>query len=688
MGDEPSGPVEADPKIPPAARVDGDLISDTGFRASRWLATLAGLGGALSLIATWGGPHLGAAVHWLPSMAPSLAAGIVVLALTVFGAARWWPRGHRLIPLGALAAAMTALVVGTPLPADGAVVGLGLVLAVSLLDRGLVAERVAIAVAIAAYLGLLVTIYDIDVAARHADYALLSPDTAVLLLLLALAVARARPQRGMMAVFWSGTGGGDIARRLLPAALLLLPSLRGLRLVAETHGGVPAEWSLALAAFANILILALLVIWSARLLHRADRSRLAAQEALQQANSELENRVGARTRELAEANARLRDEIEVRGRTESLLRSILTSAPDAIVIVDAEGCIVYTNDMVSRWFGYTRHELRGQPVDVLVPERWRDAHSRYRSGFVAERRARPMGEGRQLFGRRKDGSEFPVEISLSPSEHNGVLRVTAIVRDATARHDMERALRDQAADLLATNREMEAFSYSVSHDLRTPLRAIQGFSRLLTRNLSAELDAQNRDYLDRISRAALRMGELIDALLALARVVRVDLHVTDVDLSSLAATIATELRAREPERHVRFAIAPGLRMRADPRLMQVLLSNLLDNAWKFTAGVGDAVIEVGCTSSSPVEFFVRDNGAGFDMAYADKLFRPFQRLHDELQFSGTGIGLATVARVMQRHGGWARASGSPGAGATFYFGLAGEPRDGDQDDTAGGRQSR
>jgi light-regulated signal transduction histidine kinase (bacteriophytochrome) len=322
---------------------------------------------------------------------------------------------------------------------------------------------------------------------------------------------------------------------------------------------------------------------------------------------------------------------------------------------------------------------------VLIPERWRDAHARYRDAFVAEHRARPMAEGRQLFGRRKDGSEFPVEISLSPSEHNGALRVTAIVRDATARRDMERTLRDQAADLLATNREMEAFSYSVSHDLRTPLRAIQGFSRLLTRNLSAALDAQNRDYLDRISRAALRMGELIDALLALARVVRVDLHVTDVDLSSLAATIATELRAREPERHVCLAIAPGLRMRADPRLMQVLLSNLMDNAWKFTAAVSDAVIEVGCTSSSPVEFFVRDNGAGFDMAYADKLFRPFQRLHDELQFSGTGIGLATVARVMQRHGGWVRASGSPGAGATFYFGLAGEPRDGDQDDTAGGR---
>ncbi|MCG3186622.1 MAG: Adaptive-response sensory-kinase SasA [Rhodocyclaceae bacterium] len=685
MGDEPSKPVEADPKALSDALVDGQLIGDAGFRAARWLSIVAGLGGTLALTATWGGPHLGVAARWLPSMAPSLAAGIVVLALTVFGAARWWTRGHPLILLGALAAVLAALAVGTPPPADGAIVGLALVLAVSRLDRGLVAERLAIAAAVAAYLGLLVTIYDIDVIARSADHALLSPDTVVPLLLLALAVACARPQRGMMAVFWAGTAGGHIARRLLPAALLLLPSLRGLRLVAQTHAGVSAEWSLALAAFANILILALLVIWSARLLHRADRERIAAQEALQRTNAELEDRVGARTRELTEANARLLTEVEVRGRTESLLRSILTSAPDAIVIVDVAGCIMYTNDMVSHWFGYTRHELRGQPVEVLIPERWRDAHARYRDAFVAEHRARPMGEGRQLFGRRKDGSEFPVEISLSPSEHNGALRVTAIVRDATGRRDMERTLRDQAADLLATNREMEAFSYSVSHDLRTPLRAIQGFSRLLTRNLSAALDAQNRDYLDRISRAALRMGELIDALLALARVVRVDLHVTDVDLSSLAATIATELGAREPERHVRFAIAPGLRMRADPRLMHVLLSNLMDNAWKFTAAVSDAVIEVGCTSSSPVEFFVRDNGAGFDMAYADKLFRPFQRLHDELQFSGTGIGLATVARVMQRHGGWVRASGSPGAGATFYFGLAGEPRDGDQDDTAGGR---
>ena len=223
------------------------------------------------------------------------------------------------------------------------------------------------------------------------------------------------------------------------------------------------------------------------------------------------------------------------------------------------------------------------------------------------------------------------------------------------------------------NNELEAFSYSVSHDLRAPLRSIDGFSQALLEDYSDKLDPKALDYLNRVRAAAQRMGELIDDLLQLSQIGRAELRPEQVDLSRLALIAVAEQEKREPERQIDVQIQEGVNARADDRLMRVVFDNLLGNAWKFTTKTAPARVEFGTTMrEGNVAYFISDNGAGFDMAYADKLFRPFQRLHSEADFRGTGIGLATVHRIIDRHGGRVWAEGAVGQGATFYFTLPSE----------------
>jgi light-regulated signal transduction histidine kinase (bacteriophytochrome) len=236
----------------------------------------------------------------------------------------------------------------------------------------------------------------------------------------------------------------------------------------------------------------------------------------------------------------------------------------------------------------------------------------------------------------------------------------------------------QAADALAdhnralelTNRELEAFSYSVSHDLRAPLRAIDGFSQALEEEYGARLDAQGCHYLQRIRAGTSRMGRLIDDLLALSRIIRSDFERATVDLSAMAAAILRDLAQAEPDRRVTVRVAEHVAVEADARLLRVALQNLLENAWKFTSKTADAIIEFGRREEHGVPvYFVRDNGAGFDMDHADRLFGAFQRLHRMEDFAGTGIGLATVQRVIHRHNGRIWADAAVGRGATFSFTL-------------------
>jgi len=253
-----------------------------------------------------------------------------------------------------------------------------------------------------------------------------------------------------------------------------------------------------------------------------------------------------------------------------------------------------------------------------------------------------------------------------------LLRTEHEAAEARAVRELAEARAALVLELERKNKELEAFSYSVSHDLRAPLRSIDGFSQALLEHYSDGLDEKGRGYLVRVRAATQRMGELIDDLLHLSRVSRAEVHTRRLDLSKLAQSVATELKSKHPDRQVELVIEQGLSSDADAGLMRVVFENLLGNAWKFTEKTPQARIEVGVQHKEwGPAYLVRDNGAGFDMEYAGKLFQPFQRLHAEAEFPGTGIGLATVSRIIDRHGGRVWAEAAVGVGATFYFTLEG-----------------
>jgi len=280
---------------------------------------------------------------------------------------------------------------------------------------------------------------------------------------------------------------------------------------------------------------------------------------------------------------------------------------------------------------------------------------------------------------RKDGSRFwaNVLITCLRDADGNPIGFSKITRDLTDRKraedaiaELNRTLQHRNAQLEAANKELEAFSYSVSHDLRAPLRTVDGFSQALLEDYAGKLDEEGQDHLRRVRAASQRMGQLIDDLLNLSRVTRAEISRERVDLSATARDVVKELRAADPLRQAEVVIADALVAEADPRLVRLMLTNLLGNAWKFTAKCPRARIEFGRRQQAGEEaYFVRDNGVGFDMAYAGKLFGAFQRLHGMDDFPGTGIGLATVQRIVHRHGGRVWAEAAVDAGATFYFSM-------------------
>jgi PAS domain S-box-containing protein len=367
-------------------------------------------------------------------------------------------------------------------------------------------------------------------------------------------------------------------------------------------------------------------------------------------------------------------------RSERRFRNAMLYSPIGKALLDNEGRIVEANPALG--------QILGRDPDMLVGERFA---ALFEGGAGADDAdLEPVAEGvyrttRQLY---RHGELRHAQLIFAPVPGKIGQDVTRLVQvdDVTDRiraeakvHALNRTLEARVAlrtrELSAANRELEMFAYNVSHDLRAPLRAIEGFSRLLVERYGERLDDAGRDYLDRVRKAASRMGDLIESMLKMSRLSRSELNLAELDLSRMAREIVAELRNAEPGRRVEVEIADGLRAGGDPTLVRNLLQNLLENAWKFTRGRDPGRIEFGPgepRDDGAREFFVRDNGAGFAPEYADKLFRPFQRLHSESQFSGHGIGLASVKRIVDRHGGDIRAEGSEGRGATFWFSLPAE----------------
>jgi PAS domain S-box-containing protein len=366
---------------------------------------------------------------------------------------------------------------------------------------------------------------------------------------------------------------------------------------------------------------------------------------------ELEARVQARTAELEQA------------RTE--LDRFFSMSIDLLCIAGVDGRFRRVNPAWEHTLGWTAADLTSTPyLDLLHPD---DAVA-----TAAEAARLAAGAATSDFENRfrcKDGSYRWLSWKAAAVPESGL--VYAAARDVTAEKLSARELQQRASELAAVNRELEAFSYSVSHDLRAPLRSIDGFGQALLEDCSDRLGPEGQDHLGRIRAAAQHMRRLIDDLLKLARVTRADLRVEPVDLTAMASATLESLAQTEPARMVEWRVQPGLAALGDPRLLQIALTNLLENAWKFTRKRADAHIEVGthADSNGGAVFFVHDDGAGFDMTFSAKLFGTFQRLHHPAEFPGAGIGLATVQRIVARHGGRIWAEGSVGAGATFFFTL-------------------
>lgn len=433
------------------------------------------------------------------------------------------------------------------------------------------------------------------------------------------------------------------------------------------------------------------------------------EEQTRAVNHQLELRVAERTEQLEETNRSLNEEMAERKRidatlreSESRFRLMADSSPVMIWLTDADKNLLYANKGFLEFTGKSLHELFAQNWDGLVHAA--DAETRWRTYHAAvDARLRFKMEYRLLSADGNyrwilDTGTPRFHVSAADGGDGDFAGYIGSCIDISDRRFAEEKIKELNADLetrvvLRTeelevaNRELEAFSYSVSHDLRAPLYNIEGFSQVLLDNYAHLLDDEGRAHLGRIRLSAQQMTQLINAMLNLARVSKTEMRREPVDVSNLAYLMLSEFHRRTPERKVEWTIGEGMMTDADPYLVRIALENLLGNAWKFTRYISPAKIEFGLlkddaecrvkyakhfgdlSSDKPV-YFVRDNGAGFKMTAADKLFTAFHRLHSVSEFEGTGIGLATVHRIINRHGGAICAESEPGKGATFYFTLS------------------
>lgn len=508
--------------------------------------------------------------------------------------------------------------------------------------RVVVAQVAAVSFGLVSLLAVLGYVYDVPELTGLAAYTKMALHTGATFAVLSLGLLLARPDRGFMAVVMAPDAGGVLARRLLPVAIALPVILGWLRLVGQRRGLYGLELGVSLTAMSQILILAVVIFALARSLHRAEVRRRAAEEGV--------------------------------ARSEAQLRGVLDNTTAVVTIKDPRGRYLLINRRYEELFHVKDEAVRGLTDHDLWPREMADAF-RANDARVLE------VDGPLEFDEvapHEDGPHTYLSIKFPLRDAQGApYAVCGISTDITERkrteEEIARLNRELAAkmeEVGAINRELEAFSYSVSHDLRAPLRHIAGFVDLLRRDAAASLDDEGRRYIDVIAGATRRMGQLIDDLLGFARLGRAEMTKTRVDLEKLVREVTEQAEHENAGRAFDWKLEGLSEVVADAALLRVVLTNLIGNAVKFTGTRERACIEVGCRREGGEDVvFVRDNGVGFAMAYVAKLFGVFQRLHRQEEFPGSGIGLATVRRIVHRHGGRTWAEGTVDGGATFTFSL-------------------
>ncbi len=465
----------------------------------------------------------------------------------------------------------------------------------------------------------------------------MSPLTAICTATLCFVLAFTDPDRGILKLFRTPSLGGLLVRVLFPLAILTPLIMSWLfayiseSFIISNFKTIELSWGLA------SVFMGTLVLLGGNIVHKIDITR-------QNLITEINN-------------------------TEKKLRTVFESTPDAMIIVNDQGEIIMANHQTETLFGHSEEFLLDQPVELLMPDRYKDLHLNYRNKYITQPERLEMGVG--LFGKHKDGHEFNVEISLSPIFFKDEKVICAVIRDVTVRKNKEQ-------EIINLNKELEAFTYSVSHDLQAPLRSIHSYSKILEEEHKKELGKQGKKYLNVIIKNVSLMNALIRDLLSFSRLGTKEVNKLPVDLNSLVENVLKNLikDKKTPLDNVRFSTQALPTVLGDTMLLRQVIMNLLSNAIKYSRFRDKPEIEIGLTRINSDEvIYIRDNGTGFDMKYADKIFNVFERLHKDEEYEGTGIGLALVKKIIERHGGKVWAESELNKGSTFFFSIPPAPKE-------------